>query len=197
VVRVYVDDLVITGSSPKSIVKFKLQMADMFKMSDLGLLTYYLGIQVKQADKGIFLSQGNYAQRILEKGGLENYNPCEVPMEPKLKLRKESNTPLVNATEYRSLVGSLRYMVNTRPDLAFAVGYVSRYMEEPHEENLAAVKHILRFIARTKRQGLLYPITEEGARLIDYSDSDLACDLDSRKSTSGILFFLGDSLVSW
>jgi hypothetical protein len=197
VVRVYVDDLVITGSSPKSIVKFKLQMVDMFKMSDLGLLTYYLGIEVKQADKEIFLSQGNYAQRILEKGGLENYNPCEVPMEPKLKLRKESNTPLVNATEYRSLVGSLRYMVNTRPDLPFAVGYVSRYMEEPHEENLAAVKHILRFIAGTKRQGLLYPRTEEGARLIGYSDSDLACDLDSRKSTSGILFFLGDSLVSW
>jgi hypothetical protein len=174
-----------------------LQMVDMFKMSDLGLLTYYLGIEVKQDDNGIFLPQGNYGQRILENGVMEDCNSCEVPMEPKLKLRKESNTPLVNATEYRSLVGSLRYMVNTRPDLALVVGYVSRYTEEPHEEHLATVKHILRFIAGTKRQGLLYPRTEEGSRLIGYSDSDLAGDLDSRESTSGIMFFLGDSLVSW
>jgi hypothetical protein len=69
--------------------------------------------------------------------------PYAVPMESRLKLQKESRSALVGATEYRSLAGSLRYLVNTRPDLAFAVGYVSRYMEGPHEEHLAAVKHIL------------------------------------------------------
>jgi hypothetical protein len=114
-----------------------------------------------------------------------------------LKLQKESNSALVDATEYISLVGSLRYLVNTRPDLAFAVGYVSRYMEEPHEEHLAAVKHILRFVAGTRLQDIFYPREEGSARLVDYTDSDLAGDLDSRKSTSGVLFFLGDSPVSW
>ena len=87
---------------------------------------------------------------------MEDCNPGEVPMLPKLKLSRESNSPCVNATEYRSLVGSLMYLVNTRPDLAYSVGYVSRFMEEPHEEHLAGVKHILRFIAGTRQWGLFY-----------------------------------------
>jgi hypothetical protein len=198
VVGVYVDDLVITGSSVESIKKFKLQMTEMFKMSDLGLLTYYLGIEVKQEDQGMTLSQGNYALKILERGGLLDCNPCDVPMQPKLKLRKESDTALVNPTEYISLVGSLRYLVNTRPDLSFLVGYVSRYMEEPHEEHLAAVKHILRYISGTRLQGVFYPRKKEGRNMLfGYTDSELAGDLDSRKSTSGVLFLLGDSPVSW
>jgi hypothetical protein len=80
IVGVYVDDLVITGSSNKSIQKFKQEMSTVFRMSDLGLLTYYLGIEVKQSDEGISLSQGSYAKKILEKGGLLNCNPCQVPM---------------------------------------------------------------------------------------------------------------------
>ena len=101
-------------------------------------------------------------------------------------------------TEFRSLVGSLRYLVNTRPDLAFSVGYVSRFMEGPHEEHLAAVKHILRYLAGTKNWALFYPRKKgEKAELRGFSDSDLAGDLDGRKSTTGVLFFLGDSPVSW
>jgi hypothetical protein len=88
--------------------------------------------------------------------------------------------------------------VNTRPDLSFSVGYVSRYMEEPHEEHLAAVKHILRYISGTRLQGVFYPRKKEGRNMLfGYTDSELAGDLDSRKSTSGVLFLLGDSPVSW
>jgi hypothetical protein len=140
IVGVYVDDLLITGTSIKSIGRFKQEMAAMFKMSDLGLLTYYLGIQVQQSTKGIILSQESYAKKILGKGGLLGCNSCQVPMQPKLKLKKENELPMVDATEYRSLVGSLRYLVNTRPDLAYSVGYVSRFMEDFHEDHLAAVK---------------------------------------------------------
>jgi hypothetical protein len=198
IMGVYVDDLVITGSNNKSIHKFKQVMSTVFRMSALGLLTYYLGIEVKQSDEGISLSQGSYAKKILEKGGLLDCNPCQVPMQSKLKLRKESNFVLVDAIVYRSLVGSLRYLVNTRPDLAFSVGYVGRYMEEPHEDHLAAVKHILRYIAGTMGVGVFYPRRRgERAELHGYSDSDLIGDLDSRKSTSGVLFFLGMSPVSW
>jgi hypothetical protein len=119
-------------------------------------------------------------------------------MQANLKLSKESSSAKVDATEYRSLVGSLRYLVHTRPDLAFSVGYVSRFMEDPHEENLAAVKHILRFIAGTCDWGLWYARrTEEQPKLLGYSDSDLAGDIDSRKSTSGVIFFLGDRAISW
>jgi hypothetical protein len=104
---------------------------------------------------------------------------------------------LVDATVHRSLVGSLRYLANTRPELAFSVGYVGRYMEEPHEDHLAAVKHILRYIAGTMGVGVFYPRRGERAELHGYSDSDLAGDLDSRKSTYGVLFFLGMGPISW
>jgi hypothetical protein len=121
VLGVYVDDLVITGSSRKGILKFKQEMNAMFRMSDLGLLHYYLGIEVKQQDDGFVLSQANYARKILEKTGMDGCNPCKIPMEPKIRLSKESSSHLVDATVYRSLVGTLRYLVNSRPDLAFLV----------------------------------------------------------------------------
>jgi hypothetical protein len=162
IVGVYVDDLIISGNSIQLIDNFKQEMAEVFKMSDLGLLTYYFRIEVKQTSDGIFLSQGSYGKKILEKGGLLVCNPCLVPMQPKLKL-KESSMKKVDPTEYRSLVGSLRYLVNTSPDLAFSVGYVSRYMKEPHEDHLAAVKQILRYIAGTSGVGVFYPKKEDRA----------------------------------
>jgi hypothetical protein len=197
IVGVYVDDLLITRTSTKSIGRFKQEMADVFKMSDLGLLTYYLVIQVQQSTKGIILSHESYAKKNLEKGGLLGCNSCQVPMQPKLKLKKESELPRVDATEYRSLVGSLRYLVNTRPDLAYSVGYVSRFIEDPHEDRLAAVKQILRFVAGSSDIGVFYPKSGDRAELKGYSDSDLARDLDSRKSTTWVLFFFGKSPVSW
>lgn len=173
-------------------------MTELFKMSDLGLLHYYLGIEVKQHEDGFFLNQSSYAKKILEKAGMAECNPCKIPMEPRLKLSKQSTSPLVDATFYRSLIGSLRYLVNTRPDLAYSVGYVSRFMEEPHMDHLLAVKHILRYIAGTCDWGLFYP-RKKGVQpsLEGYSDSDLAGDIDGRKSTTGVIFFLGDSPVSW
>jgi len=102
-------------------------------MSDLGLLQYYLGIEVRQGAGGISLSQGAYAIKLLEKSGMDGCNPSQVPMEARLKLTKKSTSPLVDATAYRCIIGSLRYLVNTRPELAFAVGYVNRFLEEPWE----------------------------------------------------------------
>jgi hypothetical protein len=153
-VGVYVDDLVITGSSRRDILKLKPGMKKMFKMTDMGLLHYYLGIEVWQEKRGFTLSQENYARKILEKAGMSDCNPCKIPMEPKIKLGKESSGALVDATLYRSLVGSLRYLVNTRPDLAFSVGFVSRFMQELHVEHLTVVKHILRYVPGTCALGL-------------------------------------------
>jgi hypothetical protein len=116
-------------------------------------------------------------------------------MQAKLKL-KESDSPKVDATGYRSVMESLRYLVHTRPDLTFAVRYVSRYIEEPHEEHILAVKHILRYIAGTSKLGVFYP-RKGDEKLIGYTDSDLAGDLDSRKSTSRVIFFFGKSPICW
>jgi hypothetical protein len=149
VVGVYVNDIIITGSDRDNIRSFKEEMAAVFKMSDLGLLHYYLSIEMKQSVSGNSLSQGAYMMKILERSDMTGCNPCHIPMETRLKMRKQSTQPLVDATAYRSIVRSLRYLVNTRPDLAFAVGYVSHFLVEPREDHLAAVKKILRYVAGT------------------------------------------------
>ena len=118
-------------------------------------------------------------------------------MEERLKLSRESTAEEVDATAYRRIIGSLRYLVHTRPDLAFSVGYVSRFMERPTVEHMGAVKRLLRYIAGTIDYGLVYPRGSGEAKLVGYTDSDLAGDIDTPKSTSGALFFFGGSLISW
>lgn len=120
-VGVYVDDLV-TGMSTTEIARFKLQMKHLLNMSGLGFMSYYLGIEVQQKAQEILLSQSSYTAKILGKYGMSECNPCQTPIEMRLKLSKSSTSPLVDTTHYRSVVGSLRYLVNTRPDIAHAVG---------------------------------------------------------------------------
>jgi hypothetical protein len=149
VVGVYVNNLIITGSNHDDIRSLKEEMASEFKMSDIGLLHYYLGIELKQSASGISLSQGAYVMKILERSGTTGCNLCHVPIETRLKLSKQSTQPLVDATAYQSIIGSLRYLVNTRPDFAFVVGYVSHFLEEPWEDHLAVVTKILLYVAGT------------------------------------------------
>jgi histone deacetylase 1/2 len=195
-VGVYVDDLVITGANQDDINRFKAEMHSTFNMSDLGLLHYYLGLEVTQTEEGITVCQSAYAAKILEAADLSVCKPSCTPMEPRLKLSKLSTAPAIDATFYRSIVGSLRYLVNSRPDLAFSVGYVSRFMENPTTEHLLAVKRILRYVADTLNFGCYYK-RKKDAELIGFSDSDLAGDIDTRKSTTGVFFFLGGNTITW
>jgi hypothetical protein len=104
-------------------------------MSDLWLLSFYMRIEVHQGDSGITLRQTAYAKRIVELAGLTDCNAALTPMEERLKLSRDSTTEEVDATQYRCLIGSLRYLTHTRPDLAFSVGYVSRFMQQPTTEH--------------------------------------------------------------
>jgi hypothetical protein len=142
-VGVYVDDLIIMGESDQELNLFKNEMKKVFQMSDLGALSYYLGIEVKQGGQGIGLSQCTYAAKLLEKAGMDSCNSCATPMEAKLKLSKVSESKLVDATMYRSLIGSLRYLLHTRSELTYNVCYLSRFMEVPKQEHLDAVKRVL------------------------------------------------------
>jgi hypothetical protein len=139
-VGVYVDDLVITGAKDAEVAAFKEEMKATFQMSDLGYLSFYLGIEVHQGDSGITLRQTAYAKRIVELAGLTDCNPALTAMEERLKLSRDSTTEEVDATQYRCLVGSLRYLIHTRPDLAYSVGYVSRFLQRPTTEHEQAVK---------------------------------------------------------
>jgi hypothetical protein len=118
-------------------------------------------------------------------------------MEERLKLSRNNTIEEVDATQYQCLVGSLRYLAHTRSDLAFSIGYVSRFMQRPTMEHHQAVKRIIRYIAGTLDHDLYYLRCPGEAHLIGYSDSDHAGDINTSKSMSGILFFFGKSLVSW
>jgi hypothetical protein len=132
-VGVYVDDLVITGTKDAKVATFKEEMNVTFQMSDLRLLSY-LGIEMHQGDSGITLRQTAYTKRVVELAGHNDCNLVLTPME-RLKLSRDSTTEEVDATQYRRLVGSLRYLTHTRPDLTLFVGYVSRFMQRPMTEH--------------------------------------------------------------
>lgn len=195
-VGVYVDDLIICGPDSKCIAEFKQQMMKLFSMSDLGLLSYYLGMEVKQKPGEITICQSAYAEKIVESCGMKGCNPVDTPMDQQTKLTPGKSELILDATRYRSVVGSLRYLVNTRPDLAYSVGMVSRFMKTPNTEHWAAIKRIIRYVAGTKQFGDKY-VQGAIADLIGFSDSDHAGDLEKRKSTSGVAFFLGKNIVTW
>ncbi|XP_066354355.1 secreted RxLR effector protein 161-like [Miscanthus floridulus] len=138
-----------------------------------------------------------YAKRIVELAGLTDYNPALTPMEKRLKLSRDSTTEEVDTMQYWRLVGSLCYLAHTRPDLAVSVGYISRFMQRSTTEHQQAVKRIICYIVGTLDHGLYYPRCLAAAHFIGYSHSDHADDINTSKSTSGILFLLGKCLVNW
>jgi len=155
-VGVYVDDLIICGPDSKGIAEFKQQMKKSFDMSDLGLLSYYLGLEVKQKPIEIIVCQSAYGEKIVEISGMKGCNPVDTPMEQHIKLLPGKPELVANATKFRSLVGSLRYLVNSRPDLAYSVGMVSRFTETPNSEHWGAMKRIIRYVAGTIKLGCRY-----------------------------------------
>ncbi|GJZ85961.1 ribonuclease H-like domain, reverse transcriptase, RNA-dependent DNA polymerase, partial [Tanacetum coccineum] len=155
-IGVYVDDLIITGTPKKEIDKFKAQMEEKFEMSDLGLLAYYLGIEVTQTNGDISIKQSAYASKILKEAGMIDCNETLIPMDPGTRLTKITEGTMVNSTEYRSLIGCLRYLLHTRPDLSYSVGLLSRFMQEPREQHMKAIRQVLRYVKGTKDHGITY-----------------------------------------
>lgn len=196
-VGVYVDDLLITGYNPEEIDVFKRRMMKEFEMSDLGLLSYYLGIEVNQQKEGIQLKQAGYAKKVLMQFGLTDCNHTRLPMQPKSYLHKDSDGQEVDTMEYRRVIGCLRYLLHTRPHLSYSVGVLSRFVERPTVMHQSAVKQVLRYLKGTLNWGLFYPANGGDVVLTGYSDNDLAGNLDDRKSTAGMAFYLNDALVSW
>jgi histone deacetylase 1/2 len=212
---VYVDDLIVTGARAQDIDGFKREMEARFKMSDLGALSYYLSIEVKQGEDAIMLGQRVYAKKLLERGDMADCKPSTTPMEERIKLSKHSMGAKVDVT-YRSIVGGLRYLTHTRPDIAFAIGYVSRFMKDPLEDHWMAVKRLLNYIKGSLDHVVVFPKHggESGLRLMVFSeappkfgegeqeltvfsDADMVGDIDGRRSTSGVLVFLGSAPIAW
>ncbi|CAJ2632965.1 unnamed protein product [Trifolium pratense] len=196
IVSLYVDDLIFTGNDQNLFDKFKTSMERNFAMTDLGKMRYFLGIEVKQTKEGIFMFQQKYACEVLKRFNMESCNSVCNPIVPGNKLKKDEDGIACDSTSYKQMVGCLMYLLATRPDLAFSVCLVARFMERPTELHVAAVKRILRYVKGTVSYGLWFEKGKDD-ELVGWSDSDYAGDLDDRKSTSGYVFMIGSKAVSW
>ncbi len=153
---IYVDDLIITGNSNENIFDLKKLLKQEFEMKDLGKLHYFLGIEVIQYPKGIWLLQRQYALNKLSKYGMTGCKPISIPLEQNVKLSADEGDLVEDITMYRRIVGSLIYMTITRPNLSYAVGVVSQFMQTPRKPHLDAVRRILRYIKHTLHCGIFY-----------------------------------------
>ncbi|GAB2265831.1 hypothetical protein Dimus_037849 [Dionaea muscipula] len=200
IICVYVDDILLTGAAVAEIEMFKGALIQHFAMTDLGVMSYYLGIKVEQNSECIFISQQGYISKVLSQFNMVDCNPVSTPIVPGTRLQKKGNGAPVDASLYRSLVGSLRYITCTRPDILFAVGLVCRYMESPTFDHMLACKRILRYLKGTISFGVKYVSADSfgsSLELSGYSDSDWGNDFDSRRSTTGFLFGFGLAPFSW
>nr|GEV91310.1 hypothetical protein [Tanacetum cinerariifolium] len=195
-VQIYVDDIIFDSTNPKLSKQFEKLMHSKFEMSMIGELKLFLGIQIYQSPRGIFINQAKYAKEILIKHGMTSCDSVGTPMAAKHLDADLSGTP-VDQTKYQSMVGALMYLTASRPDIVHATCYCARYQAKPAEKHLTAVKRIFRYHKDTINMGLWYP-KDTCFELTIFSDSNHAGCLDSRKSTSGGIQFLGgDKLVSW
>jgi hypothetical protein len=192
----YVDDVVLTASSDKLLHRIIDLLQHEFSLKDLGALHYFLGITVERSRDGFFLSQGKYAEELLDKANMSSCSPSSTPIDTSAKLSSASGEPVADASAYRSVVGGLQYLTMTRPDITYAVQQACLHMHAPMACHLALVKRILRYIRGTTGYGL-HLQRSSTFDLVAYSDADWAGCQDTRRSTSGYAVFLGDALVSW
>ncbi|XP_070031843.1 secreted RxLR effector protein 161-like [Nicotiana tomentosiformis] len=171
-------------------------MSHEFDMTAVGLMSYYSGLEVKQMDDRIFISQEIYLNEMLKKFNMLDCNSVNTPMESGTKLSKFDEGENMDPTFFKSLVGSLRYLTCIRPDILFVVGVVSRFMEAPTSTHLKVTRRILRYLKGTIDFGLFYSCSSD-FNLMGFCDSDYAGAIDDRKSTTGFVFFLGDSVIYW
>nr|GEV86324.1 retrovirus-related Pol polyprotein from transposon TNT 1-94 [Tanacetum cinerariifolium] len=195
-VQIYVDDIIFGSTNLNLSKRFEKLMHIKFEMSMMGELKFFLGIQINQSPYVIFINQTKYAQEILKKHGMTSCDSVGIPMTTK-HLDANLIGTLVDQTKYHSMVGALMYLTASRPDIMHATCYYARYQAKPNEKHLTAVKRIFQYLKDTSHMGLWYP-KDTGFELTAFSDSDHVGCLDSRKSTSGGIQFLGgDKLVSW
>ncbi|KAK6149332.1 hypothetical protein DH2020_016857 [Rehmannia glutinosa] len=192
----YVDDILLATNDKGLLYEVKQFLSKNFDMKDMGELNFFLGLQIKQCQEGIYISQSKYTKELLKKFGIEEGRTVSTPMATNIKIDKDEKGKFVDESKYRGMIGSLLYLTASRLDILHAVCLCARFLSNPKESHMSAVKRIFRYLKGTIQYGLFYP-KNENFYLKGYSDSDYAGNIDDRKSTSGSCQFIGDCLVSW
>nr|GEY32826.1 uncharacterized mitochondrial protein AtMg00810-like [Tanacetum cinerariifolium] len=193
-VQVYVDDIIFGSTKKEMCDAFEILMHKKFQMSSMGELTFFLGLQVKQKQDGIFTSQDKYVAEILKKFGFSEVNTASKPMETSKPLLKDEDRQEVDVHVYRSMIGSFMYLISSRPDIMFVV--CVRQQVSPKVSHFQAVKRIFRYLKGQPKLRLWYP-KDSPFELDAYTDSDYAGSSLDKKSTTGGCQFLSCRLISY
>nr|GEW08438.1 retrovirus-related Pol polyprotein from transposon TNT 1-94 [Tanacetum cinerariifolium] len=196
IVQIYVDDIIFGSTCQDMCDEFAKIMHDEFKMSMMGELNFFLRLQIKQMEDGIFFNQSEYIKGRLKNFSLEESKPIKPPTSLDTKLTIDEACESIDSTRYRGMIGSLLYITVSRPDIKFSVCFCARFQEAPKTSHLEAVKCIFRYIKGTAHLGLWYP-KGTGIETVVYANSDHAGDYVDRKRISGICTFVRCCLTSW
>ena len=200
IIAVYVDDLIVITNTVEEMTWVKETLASQFKMKDMGKLHYCLGITIEQneGEKCLWLHQKQYISSLLVKYRMTEAKCVSTPTDLSVKLQKNDGcSKAVDQVLYQSLVGSLLYAaIATRPDIAHAVGVISKFSSSPTEPHLTAAKRVLRYLKGTASLAVKYQ-KSGNQTLIGYADADWAGDCEDRHSTTGNVFLLADGPISW
>lgn len=200
IIAVYVDDIILAAGSEQRMSEVKQAIADEFTVKDMGELKYCLGVTVDQETNpdSIWIGQPGYTERVLTKFKMDEAKPVSTPVDTNNKLVKTGeNDETVDQGLYQSAVGSLLYLsIWTRPDITYAVSNVAKFCSNPSKEHWTAVKRIMRYLKGTMNYGLWYDRSSSD-ECVGYSDADWAGDINDRKSTSGYMFQIGGTAISW
>ncbi|GJT83315.1 putative ribonuclease H-like domain-containing protein [Tanacetum coccineum] len=183
-VQVYVDDIIFGSTRKLLCTEFEKMMHKKFQMSSMGELIFFLGLQVKQKEDGIFISQDKYVTEILKKFCFTDVKTASTPMETQKLLLKDEDGEEVNVHLYRLMIGSLMYLTSSRPDIMFAVCACARYQVNLKVSHLHVMKRIFRYLKRQPKLGLWYP-KDSPFDLVAYTGSDYVGASLDRKSTTG------------
>ncbi|PNX95813.1 retrovirus-related Pol polyprotein from transposon TNT 1-94 [Trifolium pratense] len=193
---VYVDDIVLAGNCLAEIQVTKSKLHEAFGIKDIGVLKFFLGLEVAHSEQGITLCQRKYCLDLLNETGNLGCKPSSIPMDPSHRPHHDDSTPHENITEYRALVGKLLYLTSTRPDIAFPVQQLSQFLDAPTSLHFKAAHKVLRYLKGNPGTGLFFP-RNSSLQLSGFSDADWGGCPDSRRSITGYCFFIGQSLVCW
>ena len=192
---VYVDDMIVTGSSPKEVEKLERHLAKEFEMKDLGTLKYFLDIKVSRSKHGLFISQRKYTLDLLNETGNSTCEPVSTPIEINHSMSIYPNQIPTNKERYQRLVGKLIYLTHTRPDISYAVSVVSQFMHNPSNQHMNVVNRILAYLKSSLGKGILF--SKHGHLDIErYTNSNFAGSKLDRKSTLGYVSFVEGNLVT-
>jgi hypothetical protein len=198
IVGLYIDDF-IYASKPHINDWFAQQMQKCFSIKILSQATHILGIQIQQTSKGISITQMAYIQHTLEEMGMTDCRPSNLPATERdisIAVKDSGNAELVDSTHFKHIIGKLMYAATgTRPDIAFAIGFLSCYAHDPTTHHLKMVKILLRYLALTATASLFYPTTNGKFEFVTYSDSNWVGASNSHSTTGFVTLVNGTALT--